>query len=118
MADLRELQTEKLNDAIQDIHKVLEDIGLAPGNEIWAVRKACYNCPEYDDHCGIACKKKDKRYLEKTYLAEVKIRMTKCGFQLEFVDDEDNSYNAHDFDNAELENCKVFTNREEALEIL
>ena len=44
--------------------------------------------------------------------------MTKCGFQLEFVDDEDNSYNAHDFDNAELENCKVFTNREEALEIL
>lgn len=113
------LQIEKLNDAIHDIHRVLEDIGFAPGNEIWAVRKACYNCPEYDDHCGIGCKKKGKQYLEKTHLAEVKIRMmAKGGSRLEFIDDENNSYNAHDLTTQSLKKYKLFTSREEALEIL
>ena len=50
--------------------KVLDDMGLSPGSEVFVLHNACYGCPDRDDHCSIDCTAKDKKYVEKTMVDE------------------------------------------------
>lgn len=102
-----------LNDRIRDTAgMMLDNIGVAPGNEAWAIRDVCHECPERDDHCGIGCDRKGKRYLEKTMVDRVIIEIREDDIRIGFADTDGNEYTMDDL------NATVFMDRDEALEVL
>lgn len=95
------------------LHNTLYETGLAPDNELWAIRDTCYQCPEFDDHCGIDCNKKGQRYLEKTIIDVVKVVIREhAECHLEITDVDGNQYTERDL------GLWIFTKREEAVEQL
>lgn len=132
MADLIKEEVKGMTTLGIQLNNALYETGLAPGSELWAIRDTCYECPEYDDHCGIGCDKKGQRYLEKTKITEVRVviresverhleiidaddslairKSTEC--HLEIVDADNNQYTKEDL------GLRIFTKREEAVEQL
>ena len=51
-------QTGAFKEAAKSLKEILRIYRIKPGDKIWVIRESCYNCPDYDDHCGIGCKKK------------------------------------------------------------
>lgn len=91
----------------QNIVKHLNDLGIKPGDSIWMIRSACFDCPEGEDHCSIDCEIKDKKYLEKTTVSDVEVKIGSGGLELLIADEY--GYYHDEFD-------KIFFDRKDALE--
>lgn len=120
MAKMKDFyQTEAFKEVAKNLKEILRTYRIRPGDTIWAIRSACYNCPNYDDHCGIDCKKKEKRYLEKTAVKKVTMVVEQENNGLEFGDVSIKFTDIDDNEYSILNMCNdVFANREEALEAL
>ena len=113
MKSIRKNQNDRLNSAVAAVNRILDDLGLAPGNEIWTIKDACHDCPEQEDHCQSDCKIKEKRYLEKTRVFKTQIEIREDDtFELIIIDEDDNKYDTDDID------VSLFVERNDALEKL
>lgn len=113
MAGISTQQYQKLKEQVDNVTGVLFDIGITPGDEIWVIRSACYECSEHDDHCGIGCKNKDKKYLEKIVIASISINIQIGNNVVVYFKGND----GETYKDADLGKT-VFTNREDALNLL
>lgn len=109
------MEQAKLELETDRVKKVLDDMGISPGSEVFMLRDACYRCPDRDDHCGIDCTTKDKKYVEKTMVDEACVILGASesgpGCRLKIAID------GVEYDEDSIGNL-VFTDRKEALESL
>lgn len=105
--------TEQMEKCTKTVVEILHENGLGLGSHVWRIHTACVNCPEWDDHCGIGCKRKGYHYLQKVKIVKIEfsLKLDKESQKpcLTFTDNDDLTFDISDIDTT------VFQTREDAL---